>query len=387
MRNIWHVMRNELLQFTRMRSVLLILFILPLVLIFVLGSALSSQFKAEDYVPATAKLAVFNEDSGQMKNVLQQFFTMDQVRKYLKVTEVQSKEEMNDKIQLKEVDGGLVIPATFSQRIMSGTSAEWSYYGGTNTSADDTIKMILQAFSDQATQTQAAAMVLGPKAVAAPASVERTSQVVQGTLQDNLHNASAMEYYACSMLIMFLLFSGMSAAISLQKEQENKTLRRIMVAPVTATQALLGKLLGVAVISMIQASVIIIFTSVIYGVNWGDHLSVIAIICLCTIVAAISLAAILAVIFRSSKAVESVYSSLVTIMTFLSGGMIVFVGDQMQTVGQFTLNYWAAGAMLRFMLNVDTSTAWHDLYVLMGIAAVLMAGAAVISRRVGTLHE
>jgi ABC-2 type transport system permease protein len=380
-------MRNELLQFTRMRSVLLILFIMPLLLIFVLGSALSSQFKAEDYVPAPAKLAVFNEDSGQMKAPLQQFFAKDQVREFLQVTEVQSEEEMNERIESNEVDGGLVIPASFSKQMMSGSSSDWTYYGGSNTSANDTIKMLLQTFADQTTQTQAAVMVLGPQAAAVSAPVDRTSQVVQGTLQDNLYNASAMEYYAGSMLIMFLLFSGMSAAISLQKERENKTLQRIMVAPVTVAQALLGKLLGVAVLSMIQCSVIIIFTWVVYGVNWGEHLGAIAIICLCTIVAAISLAAILAVIFKSSKAVESVYSSLVTIMTFLSGGMMVFVGDQMQTVGQFTLNYWAAGAILRFMLNVDTSTAWNNLYVLIGIAVALMAGAMLISRRVVTLHE
>ncbi|WP_314584305.1 ABC transporter permease [Paenibacillus terrigena] len=390
MRNILHVMKLELLQISRMRSVLLILFVLPLLLIFVLGSALSSQFTANEYTPEQVKLAVYNQDTGTMKSILQQFFQSTKTQEILEVTNVDSEMELKNRIQAREVDGGLIIPATFSTEIMGGHTAEWTYVAGPSTSKNDMARMMLQAFTDQTTQTQAAAIVLGVNGTPTNSSsqkAESINAVKIGKLQDNLYEASSFQYYSCTMLIMFLLFGGMSSAISLLRERENKTLQRMIAAPVAVSHVILGKLLGATILSIMQGAIIIGFTGLVYGVDWGEHLLGVGMTVLFTVIASISLAAALAGILKSSKAVESIYSTIVFIMTFLSGGMVVFVGGELESAAKFTLNYWANGSVFRFMMGVDVNTAWHLLFVLMGIAGVLLLLAVRFARRVGSIYE
>ncbi|WP_152392270.1 ABC transporter permease [Paenibacillus guangzhouensis] len=399
MRNILTVMKLELLQISRMRSVLLILFVLPLLLIFVLGSALSSQFSASEYKPEQVKLAVYNQDAGMMKTILQQFFQSTKTQEILEITNVDSEVALKNLIKTNEADGGLIIPAAFSQEIMGGRTADWTYVAGPSASKNDMARMMLQTFTDQATQTQAAAIVLGKNSIAdgqhqvgiptnhASKVAESASAVKIGKLQDNLYEASSFQYYSCTMLIMFLLFGGMSAAISLLQEVENKTFQRMIAAPVPVSHVLLGKLLGSTIQSIIQGAIIIGFTGLVYGVDWGTHLLGVGLTAFFTIIASICLATILAGILKSSKAVESIYSTIVFVMTFLSGGMIVFVGGELEGAGKFTLNYWANGSVFRFMMGVDVGTAWNLLIVLMGIAAVLLVLAVGFSRRVGSIYE
>jgi len=392
MRNILTVMKLELLQISRMRSVLLILFVLPLLLIFVLGSALSSQFSASEYTPEQVKLAVYNQDTGMMKTILQQFFQSTKTKEILEITNVDSEMALKNLIKSHEVDGGLIIPAAFSQEIMGGRTADWSYVAGPNTSKNDMARMMLQTFTDQATQAQAAAIVLGVNSISdgqhhASSIAESASAVKIGKLQDNLYEASSFQYYSCTMLIMFLLFGGMSAAISLLREVENKTFQRMIAAPVPVSHVLLGKLLGSTIQSIIQGAIIIGFTGLVYGVDWGTHLLGVGLTAFFTIIASISLATVLAGILKSSKAVESIYSTIVFVMTFLSGGMIVFIGGELGGAGKFTLNYWANGSAFRFMMGVDVSTAWNLLFVLIGIATVLLVLAVGFSRRVGRIYE
>lgn len=393
MRTIWIMAYAELLRFARMRSVLISLFVVPLVIIFILGSALSSQFSTEDHEIVSAKLAVFNEDTGAMKAAVEQFLNNAETKKYVETFNVHSEAELKKLLDTKEADYGLAVPNDFSAKILSGQSANWTYYPGSISDKNRTAEMTLNLFVSQTNQHQAAAMVFGPERsseILTHSEKESTSisnHVVTGKLQDSLHNASAFEYYSCSMLIMFLLFSGMSAAISILTEKETKTLMRLYSMPVRSSHIILGKVVGVGLLSMIQAAVIIGFTSVVYGVNWGKNLPQIVLVCLLTIVASVSLSSILVAWIKSSKSLESIYSIIITVMTFLSGGMMVFLDGSLDFVGHFTINQWASGSLLRFMMNVDLTAAWNQLTVLGCIAGVLLAGAMVLSRKAGALHE
>lgn len=396
MMNIWTIMTYELLRMIRMRTVLIIMLAVPLILIFILGLALSSEFSAEEGEPAQARLAIVNMDTGPMRASLEQFLNTPEMNRFIETAALDSISELETKLREDTADYGLVVPANFSENLMRGETSDLQLYPGRSSRKNESAEMVVHLFLEQTKQMIAnhfvlgqeqAAMVVSGSADAGLSSFPDDRRVEVGKLQDKLQNASATEYYSSSMLIMFLLFSGMSAAISVLTEKEQKTLDRMFALPLAPWKVILGKLLGVGIFSVIQAIIIISFTSFVYGVDWSGNLPGVAAVCLLTIIASISLAVILASLAKTSKMVESIYSMLIIGMTFLSGGMMVFFDEGIEKIGQFTLNYWANGSMLRFMMGGEPAIAVHYMNVLAWIAAALLALALICFRKAGSTHE
>lgn len=68
--------------------------------------------------------------------------------------------------------------------------------------------------------------------------------VETASLNEGGETYSAFQYYAAAMLIMFLLYSGLSASISLSEEKRKKTLYRLNSMPVSTLEIFMGKIAG-----------------------------------------------------------------------------------------------------------------------------------------------
>ncbi len=163
----------------------------------------------------------------------------------------------------------------------------------------------MQSFVDETNRMQSAAIVLGPKAAEPSAgsskAVPEPVYVEAGKLSKDGKEYSALQYYSATMLVMFLLFSGLTAAIGLLKEKEAHTLLRLQSMPVSSSRIIAGKLSGTSVLSAIQASAIIAVTAFAYGADWGGSPFYLVLICLSTIMASMGMGFIVAFLFRSTK--------------------------------------------------------------------------------------
>jgi ABC-2 type transport system permease protein len=229
---------------------------------------------------------------------------------------------------------------------------------------------VLQSYLDQVNADQAATVVLGPQEKITQDNVQSPDAVTIGSLKETGQPYSAVQYYSTSMLIMFLLFSGMSMSISLLQERETHTLARLHSLPLSFNQILLGKLLGNMLISLVQAVIIVCFTAWVYKVDWGNHLLLVFIVCVLTIIASMCIGILLATIVKSSKSVNTLHSSIITAMTFLSGGMIPYLGETLEKLGHFTVNYWAYKSLLRLMSDSSLS----DLYPYFSVLSFICLG-------------
>jgi len=76
------------------------------------------------------------------------------------------------------------------------------------------------------------------------------------------------------MMIFYAFFTGASTALSILKEEEERTLPRLFTTPTSQATILSGKLLSVFLTVSVQVTVLILAARLIFGIEWGDGLSV-----------------------------------------------------------------------------------------------------------------
>jgi len=77
------------------------------------------------------------------------------------------------------------------------------------------------------------------------------------------------------MMIFYAFFTGTSTAQSILKEEEERTLPRLFTTPTSQATILAGKFLSVFLTVSVQVTVLLLAAKLIFGIRWGDTLSVI----------------------------------------------------------------------------------------------------------------
>jgi ABC-2 type transport system permease protein len=386
--NIWTIALYEIRRSLTTRTVVIVQFVLPLLLIFILGSALSGEFKADDMKLKPVQVALVQQDAGAMKGEFEAFLAASDIQSMIQISSTTTREEAEKQVKAGKMEFALVIPPNFSDNVTQGKPAEWEMILGKDYGQNLTAQLVFNSFLSHANQIQATMLTLGPtsaKTVNGGAS-SGNSFVKVGKLSATSSNFTSTQYYAAAMLVMFLLYSGLSAAISLLLEKERHTLARLNSLPIPEVHIILGKIIGNGLVAMFQAFIIIEATKVFYGVSWGDSYLLLFVVCAFIVIASMSLAVVASLLSRSSKAVTSILQMLIVVMTFLSGGFSPFPDGLLTKLGEFTVNHWALQSMLNIMLNSDIMVILHQIAVLAAIGAGLLVVSLAAYRKVG-YHE
>lgn len=381
---MWHVALTELKQMIRLKSVMILLILAPLGLIFILGSALDFEPTDATWEPVT--IACYLEDEGELAEGFKQFAMIMEENGYLSVMYVASMEELQDALYENKADGGLHIPANFSQAVVTGGSVNWDYYTGRIRLASQNGHMLLQSFLDETNRIRATVTVLGPEAMlAASEFAQEQGQhfVEQGRLHHETSPYSAMQFYSATMLVMFLLYSGMSASLSIIGTKESHLLDRLQTTPIGMHKILAGKLTGQAVLACVQAAVIVLVTHYVFDTDWGEDWGYTIMICLLVIWISMSLGFLATFLFRSTKAAAGMFSTFIMLMTFVSGGMTPIEGTFLENLQPLTLNYYAVDSFIRVMTERYGNELLMNMGILAGLGAVILTLAMFSYRKVG----
>jgi ABC-2 type transport system permease protein len=394
--HIWIITWYEILRLMRMRFVLIIQFLLPLLLIFILGSALSNTFKIKDQTLKPVKVDVVQGDTGPISNWFDSFASAPEIRAILHINSIPTREEAVKRVKEGESEFALIIPSDFSTQVLQGKEVQWEMILGKDYGQNLTAQMALRSFLDQTNQIQATLLTADSRALEAirnqgSAAFHRPeavglSHVKLGNLTQSKDNYTATQYYAASMLIMFLMYTGMSTAIGLQSEKEKHTLSRLNSLPIPNAQILLGKVFGNVILSLLQAFVIIAATGLLYGVNWGHSFFMLFLVCFMVTVISMSLAILVMNMAGSTKAVNTIFQMIILVMTFLSGGFTPLPEGFLQRLGEFTVNYWGMQSMYRIMLSSGNDIIVYHIFILAAIGAGLLLMSFVAFRKAG-YHE
>lgn len=393
--NIWHICMFEIRRILRIRSVLLNLFVLPLLLIFILGAALSSTMDTgKDNVPGEVRVGVIQtvSNSGSITEALNAFVAAPAVADMMKVQHFTSEEEAERDLRQGELDFAVLIPPDLEERMAKGEEAKLQWILGKDGTLNIVGETLFTRFTDELNRHMATVEVLGPEASMAVASM--TDEGSANFSYVNVSNSgtagtsySASQYYAASMLAMFMLYAGMTTSSSLFSERDKKTLTRLQAAPVGNGVIFAGKIAGNSLLAFMQALIIVLMTYWLYGVNWGTHPWLIVLICVLITISSMMIGVIVALVSKSAASASALMQGIIIAMTFISGGFTPIAIDFVQRIGEFTVNHWALQSFLRMMLNASMSEIMHNILMLGVVSAVLLAIAAVIYGKVGYRYE
>jgi len=255
LRNIGIVYRKELTEALRDRRTLITTFLVPLLLIPVLGAGFTGVMSA---VIGNAKkekpriMIIGGEDSPGVVEAL---------RKNPKINVVPTSEDWKDLVVEKKIRAAVEIPPSFQADLSKGQAktVKINVYGGELKSefAAANIESLLKEYRDSVATERLTANHL-PAELLKPFDVKR-----QNIAPPEKEAGAILGGIIAYMLILMCLNGAMHPAIDLTAgEKERGTMETILSSPVSRTHLVLGKFLLVMTASLITAVLLMVSVSV-----------------------------------------------------------------------------------------------------------------------------
>lgn len=145
------------------------------------------------------------------------------------------------------------------------------------------------------------------------------------------------------MMIFFVFFMGANGAESIIREDEQGTLARLFTTPTKLAAILGGKFLGVVVSLCIQVALLMLASSLLFGISWGKAGSVL-LVSAGLIVASAGFGIMLMSFIKNSRQTGPVLGGVMTLTGMLGGLMTTAIPNLpagFETVTLFTPQGWA----------------------------------------------
>jgi ABC-2 type transport system permease protein len=219
------------------------------------------------------------------------------------------------------------------------------------------------------------------------------SQGTAITLKTNTEGAEAIEfdilaYMAPGMALLFLMYTVSYGGRSILAERSQGTLPRLLVSPTSNMQVLGGKVLGIFFTGAAQVGILILASSVFFGVKWGDVLGL-AVLILAAVFGATGWGMLLTALARTPAQIGSIGSAMMLIFGILGGSFIDLkqMPPLVKTLSKITPNAWGLDGFSTLALGGTLPNLMKPITALLIMGALLFGIAVVLFNRQGTMQK
>lgn len=319
---------------------------MPMVLIFILGSALGGLGGEGGSIGAP--VAIVNLDSGGVAGSTTDVGTEitaglvdnEVVAGIFDIQERDSASEVRAEVERGELLAALVIPEDFSQSINDGESISLEVLKDPGSELSANIwESIVRGVAADISRISITAQTAGETAGSAGLTPELIGAAVgmavdQATAQDSARpivveqliqtqestvDLQGMDFYALSMTSMFLVFGAMFGAFGFITESRERTLSRMLTTPVSRVEVIGGKMLAIWILGLAQFTVLYVFTRFTFGVQWGDDPLATFVVAGAQLIAVTGLAVLIAAIAKTERGAGGFGSLIVQLMALIGG--------------------------------------------------------------------
>ncbi len=408
---------KDIMLLMRDRAALILMLGAPFVLIVGMGLVTGAfSDSAESGIPRFS-VALVDEDGGDLALALSNVLASDEIGELLTVIEVNSAEEARGLVANDEVAAAILIPAGYTAGMLpnaetGASSAEappiqlienpgapisasvvaaildefHTRVDTSITSVGVSMQQLIQSgrldFSD-AEAMQVAGQAMAERQVSASLSAENQPILLVTSSDTNGDSAefNPLAYLAPGMAVLFLMFTVTQGGRSILDERNGGTLGRLLVTPTTPVQVLGGKTLGIFLSGVAQLLILIGGSALLFGLDWGDPLSVLLII-LATCGAATGWGLLLASLARTPAQVSSVGIALMLGFGILGGSFFPVSSDgAIAWLRKLTPNAWALDSFSALATGGSLSDIVPMLMALVVMGIVLFAIAVFFFRQ------
>ncbi len=397
----WYIALKDVLVWTRDPAALGILLGMPLVLIFILGSALGGVADGGGSID----VAVVDLSRGSVTAVgsakppsdelVDALLDSERLADMFVIRRLPSERIARAELRAGRISAALVVPAGFDSDVSSGravnlvvlkdpasemAAAIWETVVTSFAARFSAASVSVQTVMETVQRGNPAAMATGGGALVARAIEAVTAEdalskvdVVDSAATGVVH-VTAIDYYGLSMVSMFLMFGAMFGAFSTIKENREQTMNRMLTTPSPRWAIVGGKMLSVFALGMSQFLVLYLFTRFVFGVEWGGNMLATFVVAAAEMLAVTGLATLIASFARSERAAGGIGPFVIQIQALIGGAFfaIAVLPEWVQPVRYFSVIGWTMEAWTA----IQTRNA--GLLDVIGPVAALCAMSAVL---------
>lgn len=372
MLKIWTIVKYTFLSNVRDKRSIISYLLFPIILIIILGSALSAAFGATNI--SDIKLGVVVEEESTVSKNLKKFIKGDDIGDIISSVDYDSLDDVKEAIESGEISVAIEIPKDFNGKILNGEQAEfrlWTYNAG---SYQTTVTKTLMDTYMNAINT---VLTLRDHDKVVP-SYELRDTIDDKSISLTGNRAGSMDYYAVTIMIMALMYGAAIAAREYEMNMRGKMGNRLRTSPAGTIPLLIGKTISCIIIVFIQGMVIVMVSKYAFGSNWGNDMWRIMLYILLGSIVSTEIGIMISVLVGNPEKVGGILTLLVPLMTLVSGG---FVKASFGGIEKIVPNYQLQNLILKTIYGGDASAIMRSLiYVLVLIVAMLIIS-VVVGRR------
>lgn len=320
--NIIHIAKKEIIKDLRDVKTFIFLLAFPLVLMLVLGSALTNAFKTTNSIDNVKVLYKQTADSS-----LSQPF--NQFIKAAKKSGIDFKKATDATDGKKEVKQN-----NYDGYVELNKNGVQLYLNDSNSIEGSILQGMFKSFVDK--YNLASEVIKVAPAQIGTVFANQGDHYIQETSLLPHKQPSSMDYYAIVMTTMIALYGARTAIQSVQGERARKTGDRLVASPVRKSEIFIGKVLGNIIINTLCVSLVIAFSKLFFKSNWGDHLGLIFLIILTEVLLAVSVGIGISFLSKSNTAPATITMLFIQLSSFFGGayfkidnpgGILKFITD------------------------------------------------------------
>ncbi|MDR2122180.1 MAG: ABC transporter permease [Flavobacteriaceae bacterium] len=344
----WHILRDK--------RTTVILLIIPVVLLLILGFAISTEIKNTPFV-------VFDQSHSTLSRQLTDKISANPFFK--NAGNVHSAPETEETFRKNKAKIAIVIPASFADDIyISGKTDVQIIIDASDpseaTNLGNYLQFMIRDFQQDISGMQKRNLLID-------------SEI---KLQYNPQAKSAYTFVPGLMGTILLLICAMMTSIAIVKEKEMGTMEILLVSPLNPLTIVLGKAVPYFVISMINVASVLVIANFILEVPINGSLGLTLLLCVIFTLSSLSLGLLISSITKTQQ--SAVIASVLALMlpSIILTGMI-FPLESAPVFLQFVANFipakWFIQALRDVMIKgLGISAIWKELSVLVLMTAVLL---------------
>jgi len=300
-RNIYSIAALNVRVLCSDRSALFWLLAMPIVFTFVAGIAFSGRGGGDD-APVRYALTVANMDEGSRgRELLEAVVRSDEID-LLMLEGDAADEDARLLIEDGDRSAALVIPRDYSEKLTAQDPVELTFHRNPERMNPLVTRQAVERVIAKLNAEELAerAVVDAHEAVRGTLSVKKKlelAQAIRAFVSEELESPSmtvaverlgrparsevpdmSFQHSSPAMALMFVLLNGLILSSMLVTERREKTLARLLTAPVRRSEIVIANLAWRFVVGTLQLWFLIGFGALAFGVDWGDSMLALALV-------------------------------------------------------------------------------------------------------------
>ncbi|MEK7326604.1 MAG: ABC transporter permease, partial [Chloroflexota bacterium] len=344
---------------------------------------------------------------GELGQFLVDVFSSEDLAEMLEPTTATDVAAARKQVEEDEAAAAVIVPVDFSATVAGNDPAQIEVYANpARPLGAGVVQSIVDEFVSRVevgrVSGQVAVTQLVTNGLIAPQDAEAAAQVIGQRQAENLNTSlialrrtsdsegaapiefDILAYLAPGMALLFLMYTVSNGGRTILAERADGTLPRLLATPTTAAQVLGGKLFGIFLTGAAQVGILVLASSLFFGLRWGDPLAVFLLI-VAAAAGATGWGSLLAAVAKQPAQVSSIGSAMMLLFGILGGtfGNNIPLPGWLQTVSKITPNAWGLEGFSALGSGGTLADIVAPITALFVMAAVLFAVAVVLFRRQG----